>query len=83
MSASGACYVLHQVHVRIIQETFPLKARSDQELGQLHAHLEKYIRVLNVSREYNIETYLAAAIELKLGEGTKLRWTTYSRKCVT
>ena len=79
------CYdrpsVLHQAHVGKIRGTFPLKTGSGQELCRLHDHLQQHIRVLKVSVDYNIETYLTAAIELKLDEDTKLRWTEHSSKC--
>ena len=39
------------------------------------------LRVLKHLRGYNIETYLTVAIELKLDEGTKLRWSEHSSKC--
>ena len=60
--------VLHQAHVRKIQEAFSLKTGSGQELCRLHDHLQQHIRALKVSGDYNIETYLTAAIELKLDE---------------
>ena len=65
--------VLHQVHFRKIQEAFPLKAGSGQELRPVHDLLSQHIRALTASEGYNIETYLTAAIELKLVEVTKLR----------
>ena len=39
--------------------------------------------MLKVSGVYDIETYLTVAIELKLDEATKLRWTEHSNKCET
>ena len=71
------------MHVRKTQEEFPLKTGSGQELCRLHDHLQKHIRVLIVSGEYEIKTYLTLAIELKLDKGTKLRWTEHSSKCET
>ena len=52
-----------------------------QEFCLLHDHLE--LRALKVSGEYSIKTYLTAAIELKVDEGTKLRCTEHSSKCET
>ena len=72
--------VLHQEHVRKIQEAYPLKTGSGQELRRLHDLLQQHIRALKASDEYNIGTYLTAAIELKLDESTKLRWTEHSSK---
>ena len=78
------CYdrprVLHQAHVRKIQEAFPLKTGSGQELRRLHDHLSQHIRALKASEDYDIDTYLTAAIEMKLDEGTKLLWTQHSSK---
>ena len=73
--------VLYQAQVRKIQEAFPLKTGSDQELRPLHDLLQQHIRALKASEEYKIETYLTAAIELKLDESTKLRCTEHSSKC--
>ena len=63
---------MHQAHVRKVQEAFPLKTGSGQELRGLHDLLSQHIRALKASEDYTIETYLTAAIELKLDEGTKL-----------
>ena len=49
-------------------------------MRRLHDHLQQHIRVLKVSGDYNIKTYLTAAIELKLDEDTKLGWTEHSSK---
>ena len=61
----------------------PLKTGSGQELQRLHNLLQQHTRALKASEEYSIETYLTAAIELKLDEGTRLRWTEHSSKCDT
>ena len=61
----------------------PFKIGSGQEWRQLHDHLQQHIRALKVLGEYDIETYLTAAIKLKLDEGTKLRWIEHSSKCET
>ena len=63
--------------------SIPLKIGNGQELHRLLDHLQQHIRMLKVLGEYDIETYLTAAIELKLDEGTKLRWTEHSSKCET
>ena len=67
------CYdwpcVLLQVHVQKIQETSPLKTGSGQELHQLHDHLQQYIRVLKVSREYLQHGDLS-----NCGHWVKVRW---------
>ena len=48
--------VLYQAHVRKIQEAFPLKTGSGQELRRLHDLLQQHIRALKASEEYSIET---------------------------
>ena len=65
------------------QEALPLEIGSGPESRQLHDHLQQHIRALKVSVDYNVhvETYLTAAIELKLDENTKLRWAEHSSKC--
>ena len=60
---------------------FPLETGSGQELRRMYDHRQQHIRALKFSGVYNIETYLTAAIELKLDENTKLRWTEHSSKC--
>ena len=44
-------------------------------------YLQQHIRALKVSGEYDIEAYLTATIELKLGKATRLKWTEHSSKC--
>ena len=72
------CYVKN---FRKIQEAFPLNNGSGQELRRLQDLLQQHIRALKASGEYNMETYLTSAIDLKLDESTKLRWTEHSSKC--
>ena len=38
----------------------------------------QHIRALKALEQDTLETYLTAAIELKLDEGAKLKWTEYS-----
>ena len=70
--------ILHQAHVRKIQEATPLKMGSGPELRRLHHLLVQHIRALKALEQDTLETYLTAAIELKLDEGTKLKWAEYS-----
>ena len=70
--------VLHQAHVRKIQEATPLKTGSGPELRRLHDLLVQHVRALKTLEQDTLETYLTAAIELKLDEGTKLKWAEYS-----
>ena len=70
--------VLHQAHVRKIQEALPLKTGSGQELRRLHDLLVQHIRALKALEQHTLEMYLTAAIEMKLDEGTRLKWTEYS-----
>ena len=67
-----------QVHIRKIQEATPLKTGNGPELRQLHDLLVQHIRALKALGQDTLETYLTAAIELKLDEGTKLKWMEYS-----
>ena len=41
--------VLHQAHVRKIQEAFSIKTGSGQELRRLHDHLSQHIKALKIS----------------------------------
>ena len=54
--------VLHQAHVRKIQEVYSLKNGDGQELRRLHDHLQQHIRALRISRNYDLDTYLTAAL---------------------
>ena len=57
-----------------------MKSDSGQELRRLHDLLSQHTRALKASGNHSLETYLTAAIELKLHENTKLKWTEYSSK---
>ena len=70
--------ILHQAHVRKIQEATPLKTGSGQELRRLHDLLRQHTRALKTLEQHTLETYLTAAIELKLDDHTKLKWMEYS-----
>ena len=50
-------------------------------MRRLHDHLQQHVRALRVSENYDIDTYLTAAIELKLDESTLLEWNRHSSKC--
>ena len=48
--------VLHQAHVRKIEEADSLKNGDDQELRRLHDHLQQHIRASRVSGNYDLDT---------------------------
>ena len=75
--------VVHQAHVRKIQEAYPMKSDSGQELRRIHDLLSQHTRALKAADNHTLDTYLTAAIELKLHESIKLKWTEYSSKCDT
>ena len=70
--------ILHQAHVRKIQEAIPLKTGSGQELRRLHDLLRQHTRALKALGQDTLEEYLTAAIELKLDEDTRLKWMEFS-----
>ena len=50
-------------------------------MRRLHDHLQQHIRALRVSGDYDLDSYLTAAIELKLDENTMLKWNEHCSKC--
>ena len=65
--------ILHQAHVRKIQETTRLKTGSGQELYRLHDLLFQHTKALKTLGQDSLDVYLTAAIELKLDDKTKLK----------
>ena len=55
-----------------------MKSDSGQELRRLHDLLSQHTRALRASDNHSLDTYLTAAIELKLHESIKLKWTEHS-----
>ena len=73
--------LMHQAHVRKIQEAYSLKNGNGQELRRLHDHLQQHVRALRVSGEYDLDSYITATMELKLDDNTLLKWNEHSSKC--
>ena len=58
--------VVHQAHVWKIQEANPMKSDNGQELCCLYDLVSQHTGALKVSGNHSLDTYLTAAIELKL-----------------
>ena len=60
-----------------------MKSVSGQELHRLHDLPSQHTRAHKASCNHSLDTYLTAAIELKLHESIKLKWTEYSSESET
>ena len=60
-----------------------MKTGSGPELRRLYDVLVQHIRALMALEQDTLETYLTVVIELKLDEGTKLKWSEYSSERAT
>ena len=68
----------HREHVRSIVQAPPMKADNGRELRRLYDLWNQHIKAIKPFDAYDIDTFLTATIELKLGETTKLKWMEHS-----
>ena len=55
-----------------------MKADNGKELRRLYDLWNQHIRAIKAFDAYDIDTFLTAIMELKLGEATKLKWMEHS-----
>ena len=60
-------------HVYSIVHALPMKADNGRELQRLYDRWNQHIRAIKAFDAYDIDTFLTAIMELKLGETTKLK----------
>ena len=68
----------HREHVRSIVQAPPMKADNGRELRRLYDLWNQHIRAIKAFDAYDLDTFLTAIMELKLGETTKLKWMEHS-----
>ena len=55
-----------------------MKANKGNELHKLDEICKQHIWAIQLSEYFNLDTFLAMAMELKVGEVTSLKWMEYS-----
>ena len=78
------CYdhlrVTQNEHVRsICNDQVPIvKTKNVRKLLKLYDMCKQFIKAIELSDLYNLDTILTIAMEVKMGEVTRLRWVEYS-----
>ena len=75
--------LIHREHVLSIVQAPLLKANNGKELQRLYDLWNQHIRAIKAFDAYDIDTFLTAIMEQKLGEATKLKWMEHSNESKT
>ena len=70
--------IIHREHVRSILQAPIMRTNKGKELRKLYDMCKQHIRAIKLSDEFDLETFLTIAIELKLDEATRLKWMEHS-----
>ena len=75
--------LIHREHVLNIVQAPPIKAKNGKELRRLYDPWNQHIRAIKAFEAYDINTFLTAIMQQKLGEATKLKWMEHSNESET
>ena len=75
--------LIHCEHVRSIVQAPPMNADNGKEIRRLYDLWNQHVRVIKAFNVYNINAFLTAIMERKLGEATKLKWMEHSDESKT
>ena len=66
--------VIYHEHVRSILQAPIMKGNNGKELRKLYDTCYQHIRAIQMSDQFDLDTFLTIALELKLDEATRLKW---------
>ena len=68
----------HHEHVRSFLQAPAMKASNGKELRKLHDTCKQHLRAIQLADQFDLESFLTIAMELKLDEKTRLEWMKHS-----